>query len=486
GALDGDAVVPQADWRCRGGAAGCSSRGGRQARGGDAPLGVDARDVDVTAGKLKAAIECRTVSHSNYSKFDFQEFIMFRDRLREMFPLVHQKLELEIVNEYSLLYKWKGADENLAPGLFMAHIDVVPIEEGTEDDWKHPPFSGISAEGYVWGRGAMDIKVQIITLLESCEKLLEDGFCPLRTIYFAFGHDEETDGSNGAKKIVEKFEAEGVSFEFVIDEGGCVNKGIFASVDKPMAFIGVAEKGYLNIRVDIKGTGGHASTPPRNSSLGLAAKAICRLEKNKMKLRMTDPTAQMIKALGRHMGFASRLIIGNLWLFKRLFIKIFTSSGTTGEALLRTTIAPTMAHGSMEPNVLPQISSFTVNCRILQGETYKDVIRHIEKACRGMDFQINVLRHEEPSKASPRDSWFFQKAAGAVIGLYGDVAVIPYLMVAGTDSIKYQGLCDNILRFSPYLINMDDIKRIHGTDERISLKNIERSVAYYIALFREL
>ncbi|MBN2557691.1 MAG: M20/M25/M40 family metallo-hydrolase [Clostridia bacterium] len=452
----------------------------------EAPDIIYMNNAEATAYKLKAAINCRTISYSNYERFDFHEFIIFRDRLRDMFPLVHEKLELEIVNEYSLLYKWKGTDENLSPGLFMAHIDVVPVEEGTEGDWKHPPFSGISAEGFVWGRGAMDIKVQLITLLESCEKLLEEGFSPKRTIYFAFGHDEETDGSNGAKKIVEKFEAEGVCFEFVMDEGGCVNKGIFASVDKPLAFIGVAEKGYLNIRVDIKGTGGHASTPPRNSSLGLAAKAICRLEKDKMKLRMTAPAEQMIKALGRQMGFKSRLIIANFWLFKKLFLKIFTSSGTTGEALLRTTIAPTMARGSMEPNVLPQTSSFTVNCRILQGETCEDVIRHIEKACRGMEYEIHVLRHEAPSTVSPSDSFFFKKAAGAVAGLYGDAAVIPYLMVAGTDSIKFQGLCKNIIKFSPYMINMDDMKRIHGTDERISIENIGRCVAYYMALFREL
>lgn len=443
-------------------------------------------DIRQTAAKLSQAIKCKTISYSDYSKFDFSEFEKFKETLNLNFPGVHKKMKLEIINGYSLLYKWEGSDASLKPGLFMAHIDVVPIEKGTESDWNYPPFSGENANGFIWGRGAMDIKIQIVTMLEACEILISAGFKPHRTLYFAFGHDEETDGSNGARQIVEKLKSENVTLEFVNDEGGCINNGIFESVKKPMAFIGIAEKGYLNLKIEIKGIGGHASTPPKNSSLGLAAKAICRLEKKKMKIRLTKPAAIMINSLGRHMGIASRIIIANFWLFKLIFIKIFTTSGTTGEALLRTTIAPTMAEGSMEPNVLPQMSSFTVNCRILQGETYEDVINHVKNACRGMEYEIKVLRHEEPSALSPTDSDIFIKMAGAVRGIGEDIAIIPYLMVAGTDSIKYESLCSNIIRFTPYSIDMQDMKKIHGTNERISLENIEKCVRFYHALFSDL
>lgn len=443
-------------------------------------------DIEKVLVKLSKAIKCKTISYSDYSKFDFSEFTKFKENLINDFPLVHKAMSLEYINEYSVLFKWEGSEANLNPGLFMAHIDVVPIEIGTEKDWTYQPFSGEITEGFVWGRGAMDIKVQLITMLEACEILISEGYNPKRTLYFAFGHDEETDGSNGARKIVNKLKSENIKLEFVNDEGGCINNGIFSSVKKPMAFIGVAEKGYLNLRVEIKGTGGHASTPPKNSSLGLAAKVICRLEKKKMRIRLTEPTALMINSLGRHMEWKSRFIIANFWLFKNLFIKIFTSSGTTGEALLRTTIAPTMAEGSMEPNVLPQMSSFTVNCRILQGETYKDVIKHIEKACRGIDFKIQILRHEEPSALSSKESEIFMKMAGSVRGLDENIAIIPYLMVAGTDSIKYEGLCKNILRFTPYSIEIQDMKKIHGTNERISIDNVKNCVRFYHALFSDL
>lgn len=444
--------------------------------------------VDISSGadKLSQAIKCKTISHSDYSKFDFSEFEKFKEMLYLNFPAVHKKMKLEIINGYSLLYKWEGSEKELNPGLFMAHIDVVPIENGTESDWSYPPFSGEIAEGFIWGRGTMDIKIQIITMLEACEKLISDGFVPARTLYFAFGHDEETDGSNGARQIVNKLQKENITLEFVNDEGGCINSGIFSSVKKPMAFIGIAEKGYLNLQVEIKGMGGHASTPPKNSSLGLAAQVICRLEKKKMKLRLTKPTALMINSLGRHMGISSRVIIANFWLFKLLFVKIFSTPGTTGEALLRTTIAPTMAKGSMEPNVLPQMSSFTVNCRILQGDTHQDVIKHIENACRGMNYEIKILRHEEPSALSSTESDIFRKMAGAVRGLDENIAIIPYLMVAGTDSIKYESICKNILRFTPYSIEMQDMKKIHGTNERISLINIENCIKFYHALFSHL
>jgi carboxypeptidase PM20D1 len=444
---------------------------------------VNAQDV---ALKLSEVIKLKTISHSNYSEFNFEEFEKFKDRLKVQFPLVHSVMELETVNGYSLVYKWNGSDKNMMPGLFMAHIDVVPIEEGTEGNWTHDAFSGAIVDGYVWGRGTMDIKLQIITMLEAGEKLIEKGFQPKRTIYFAFGHDEETDGSNGARMIVDMFIKRDIKFEFVMDEGGCINKGSFPGVKKPVAFMGVGEKGYLNVRVDIKGVGGHASTPPANSSLGLAAKAICRLEKKKMKLKLVVPVKNMIESLSRHMSLGGKILLANLWLFKPVFTGIFSKAGTTGEALLRTTIAPTMALGSMEPNVLPQVSSFTVNCRILQTDASSDVIKHIAGACKGMDFTTTILRHEEPSVISSCENEFFKLAAGAVRGLSEEIAIVPYLMVAGTDSIKFQEITNDTIRFTPFTIDASDMKRIHGTDERISIENIGDCVRYYCALFKVL
>ena len=243
--------------------------------------------------KLSKAIQIKTISHSDPGKINYDEFIKFRKMLKQQFPKVHSILKLEVVNNYSLLYKWEGYDQKLKPGLFMAHIDVVPIETGTEPEWVHPPFSGKIADGFLWGRGSMDIKIQLITMLEACENLIEKGVRPERTLYFAFGHDEETNGKNGALKIVEKLKSENIELLFVNDEGGCINRGNLKSIKSPVAFIGIAEKGFLNLQIKIMGKGGHSSTPPEHSTLGIAARAICKLENKKMKVRFTDITKKI-------------------------------------------------------------------------------------------------------------------------------------------------------------------------------------------------
>ena len=99
----------------------------------------------------------------------------------------------------------------------MAHIDVVPVEEGTEQDWHYPPFSGALADGFVWGRGTMDIKNQLISVLEAVEYLLAEGFTPARDFYLAFGHDEEMRGEEGAVKLSALLQSRGISFEYILD-----------------------------------------------------------------------------------------------------------------------------------------------------------------------------------------------------------------------------------------------------------------------------
>ena len=178
-------------------------------------------DIDPACEHLARAIRCRTISSSE-GDMDMAPFLELHRELEEMYPLVHKHLTREVVNEGSLLYHWKGADPAAKPVLFMGHIDVVPVEAGTESDWTHDAFSGVIEDGYVWGRGAMDIKVQVITVLDAVERLLGEGFAPRTDIYLAFGHDEEPGGREGAAKVAELLRERGVRFEFLMDEGGVI------------------------------------------------------------------------------------------------------------------------------------------------------------------------------------------------------------------------------------------------------------------------
>ena len=313
---------------------------------------------------------------------DGKAFLGLHAYLEKMYPLLHKTLERETVNEYSLLYRWKGSGSNKKPFLMMAHMDVVPVEEATAGDWPHEAFSGDIADGYVWGRGAIDMKGQVACIFESVEHLLREGFAPKRDVYIAIGHDEESMGRFGAISIVERLKEKGVRLDYVIDEGGVVMDGKMLGINAMVATIGVCEKGYADIRLTAKSAGGHASRPPKETAVGTLAKAIVAIEKHQMKSSLNGPLRAMLAAVGGYMKFPLNVIASNLFITKPLLLKGL-AAGSTGAAMVRTTAAPTMLRGSSAPNVLADRAEAVVNFRIAPGETVDDVLAHVRKVTRG-------------------------------------------------------------------------------------------------------
>jgi Acetylornithine deacetylase/Succinyl-diaminopimelate desuccinylase and related deacylases len=436
------------------------------------------------AEKLSESIKVKTISNKDSSVTDWSEFTKLLGLLEKLFPMVYQKLEVHIINGYSLVYCWKGRSKEKKPVLFTSHTDVVPVEMGTENDWEYGAFSGDMANGSVWGRGTLDIKIQVISILEAAERLLRDGFLPERDIYFAFGHDEEVGGLDGALKIVEYFKENGINFEYMIDEGGCVSEGIIGDVKVPIALIGVGEKGYADIKLTVSGEGGHSSTPPANSALGLLAQVICRIEKEQPRPRLINPVRDFLMAITPKMGWLNRLILNNLWLFKPIFMSVFTKT-KTGNALLRTTTAVTMAQASNAPNVLPQRATAVANFRLLQGESGEDLLKHIRKVCRGIPIELEALTLDEPSIISPSNSVGYKTIEKEIKKLYADAVIAPYIVLGGTDARKYEPVCSNIYRFSPYKIHNRELDKMHGTNESISFENIERCITFFYDIMKE-
>ena len=438
-------------------------------------------DVQRAGENLSKVIQCKTVSTSGSLNTDWDELKKLHGVLEESYPLVHSNLEKEVIYGYSLLYRWKGKNSSKKPILLLGHTDVVPIEAGTEKDWTYPPFRGDIAEGYVWGRGALDIKIQVIAVLEAVETLLNKGYTPEQDIYLAFGHDEEVGGRDGALKIANLLKARGISFEYVLDEGGCVTEDGLKGIDSPIAVIGTCEKGYANIRLTAEDGGGHASMPPKNTALGMISDAVVKLERNQMKTKISQPVRDMFSYIGPEMKGINKVILANLWIFEPMFKKIF-SGNPTGNALLRTTTAATMAQGSTEPNVLPQRASATFNFRIAPGETGEDLLHHIKTTINNPSIKIEALRLEDPSKVSSVDTDPFRLLEKTIYQIFPDALVSPYLVMAGTDARKYEEVCENIYRFSPYMISKKELAKVHATDERISLENIEKCVQFFITL----
>jgi len=441
-------------------------------------LALDERQL---AERFAGSLRIRTISDDRSLEERGPYFLAFHDYLAATFPLAHAALTREVVDEYSLLYTWPGMNASLPPVVLMGHFDVVPVDEATDERWTHPPFAGVVAEGNVWGRGALDNKVNVVGLLEAVETLVAAGFAPERTIYFAFGHDEEI-GGGGAAAIARTLESRGVNPLYVLDEGGAVIGGLVRSLPEPVAYVGIAEKGTLSLELTVESSGGHSSMPPRETAIGTLSRAIGRLEGHPFPLTLTNVPRSMLLRLGPALPFEQRLVIANLWLFEPLVVRRL-GADVSGAPMLRTTTAPTMLRAGTKDNVLPVRATAVVNFRILPGD---DVASVTERARRTIDdarVSIRALADaRDPSPIADPSSPAFAALEKTVHEIFPGVLVTPYLVVGSTDAHYYAHLSSSVFRFSPVRLESSDVGRLHGTDERVSVESYADAVRFYVRL----
>jgi carboxypeptidase PM20D1 len=442
-------------------------------------------DREKVAEILAAAVRCPTISHQDPARFDPRPFAELRAVLERSFPRLHSTLRRETVSEHGLLYTWTGSELSLRPVLLMGHLDVVPVEPGTEGHWTHPPFSGAIADGFVWGRGTLDTKGSVVAILEAVEALLAEGFRPRRTVYLAFGHDEEVSGRWGAKAIAEILSSRGVKLEWVLDEGGAIlARGALPGVAAPIALVGVAEKGYLTLHLTAEGPGGHSAMPPPDSSVPRLARAIQRLTNSPFPPQLREPTRGFLLAAARRMPFARRLLLANLWLTRPLVAWGMTRDPTTA-ALVRTTTAVTILQAGTKDNVVPQTASATVNLRLLPGETVDTALARVRRAVGPRVRVAPASPGWNPSPVSPTTTDAYRALSRVIQGLFPDSVVAPSLVVGATDSRYYTPIAANTFRFVPISLTREDMSRIHGTNERISIEALATGVGFYVQLIRE-
>jgi carboxypeptidase PM20D1 len=450
-----------------------------------APLDGSGFDKQALAERLSKAIQFKTISHMRPEDNDPQVFLDFHTYLKASFPALHQELSLEVVNELSLLYFWKGSDSSLKPMLIMSHQDVVPIDSETLDRWSHAPFGGEISDGIIWGRGAVDIKSGVLGSMEAVENLIKRGFKPKRSLYLAFGHDEEVGGVKGAKKIATLLKDRDIELEFVLDEGGSiVGGGIIPGVENPIALVGIAEKGYVSLKMTIKAVGGHSSMPPKHSALGIIAQALVDLENRPFPANL-DYSKIMFDNIGPAMTGVKRVVFANMWLTQPIIESILSGSKTTN-ASIRTTTAVTMAKGSSKDNILPSEASAVVNFRIMPGETVKSVTEYVATIINNPSIVITPLKGfgNNPSSVSVSDNQNFELIKNSIyrVTQNKDLIVTPYLVVASTDAKHYSGLSDSIYRFAFNRLEPNTLDRVHGINEQIKVDDYVDVVRF----FREL
>jgi carboxypeptidase PM20D1 len=442
-------------------------------------LAVDqARVVETMA----AAVRAKTVSGLLDPAGTAAAFDALHGLLKVRYPRVHDALEREVVGGHTLLFTWKGSDPQLAPVALLAHQDVVPIAPGTETLWKRPPFAGVVEDGFVWGRGTLDDKSNLVTQLEAVEMLLEAGVKPRRTVYFVFGHDEEVGGRNGAAKIVELLGQRGVKLAWVLDEGLAITEGVMPGVAQPVALVGLAEKGSVSLKLVATAPPGHSSMPPGpgGSAVGMLSAALARLDRQPLPGGIRGAAAEMFEAVAPEMPFGQRLVLTNLWLTRPL-VEQMLAKGAATNAMMRTTTALTMLNAGIKENVLPGRAEAVVNFRILPGETTDSVLAAVERIVDDERIEVSPLPGTgfNPSKLSSSRSPAFLLIERTVREVFPDAIVAPGLMLAGSDARHFDGITDQSFRFMPIRFNSADLQRPHGTDERIAVDQLADMVRFY-------
>ena len=431
------------------------------------------------AESLSEMIRFKTVSspESNAPAY-FSALLRMRDYIKSRYPNVHERMERETVAEYSLVYRWAGRNEGLNPILFCAHMDVVPAE----GEWKHEPFSGDVSGNHVHGRGTLDCKNILVCLMEAAEALIGEGFIPERDIYFAFGHDEETGGENGAKNIARLFAGRGITFDMVLDEGGAVQRG-YMGVKKPVASVAVTEKGFLTLKLTAHSAGGHSSTPPRHSAIGVISEAVCRVEYKQRKAKLLPVVEEQLLRLVSYMPSRMRLMTANLWCFKRRILKKMANE-SHNNALIRTTVASTMTRAGSAPNVLPQKAEVILNLRPIHGDSCVKLTEFVSDLVKGLGVEVEVMRGDDASKISSYSSKEFKMLESAISDSFGDVVVIPAVMIGGTDARKYEELCENVYRFCPFVMTAADSAKIHAANESVRIDYLGVAAEFYKNIFK--
>ncbi len=414
----------------------------------------------------------------------YPEFLRFERLLRDEFPRAAGELAWEKLGDLALLATWRGA-EQAGPGLLLyAHYDVVP--PGDPSLWSRDPFSGEVSEGFIWGRGTLDDKCALFGIMEAVESLLAEDFHPGRTVYLAFGGDEELEGPRGAGMIVETLARRGTRLSCVLDEGSVVSDGILSFVPKPVALIGVAEKGYANVGIAVKGKAGHSSMPGKGTAAGALAAVVAALERKPFPARLTGTTKKFFRAIAPHARGARGLVLRFLEPLWPLVKGILTKDPAT-DALLRTTQAVTVLRAGERKNVLPAEARAIVNLRLLPGDASESVLRRIRGIALknlkpGFTLEAGFLSGTDVSEAvheSRPDPDTGLALEESIRETFPGAVIAPFLVTATTDSRKFTSLARCIVRFLPVVLSARDVARIHGADEGISVENYERAIRFY-------
>ncbi|XP_078144394.1 N-fatty-acyl-amino acid synthase/hydrolase PM20D1.2-like isoform X3 [Centroberyx gerrardi] len=417
---------------------------------------INQRQREELLANFKEAIRIPTVS-STQTEFNTTALLEFHKLLRKAFPTVFSSslVHHDLVADYSHLFWVRGSQPALLPYMLLAHIDVVPASES--DGWEAPPFSAKEMDGFIYGRGTIDDKQSVMI-----------------------------SGFKGAMNIVRVLKQRGVQLAFVLDEGLAVLDGVISGLEGPAALIGISEKGQATVKLSVSMVPSHSSMPPSESSIGILAAAVKRLEENPMpRLFGHGPERGTFEHLAHKFKLPMKFIMSNLWLFSPLLGRVMERRPDTN-AFVRTTTAVTMFNAGVKVNIIPSLAESYVNLRIHSAQSLQEVLDLVQSTVGDQRVKMELVDGFDPLPVSSYDdkAFGFQIIKKTVLDLFPGVTVAPGICIGNTDSRHFKELTNDTYRFAPTWFKPGDAQRFHGINERISKKNYEELVVFYFNLIQ--
>ncbi len=428
--------------------------------------------------RLQTVLRLQTMSGADMSAGG--PFARFRALLPQMYPAIWRDGEV-VTNGHSVLVRVPGTGAD-APVGFVGHYDVVP--PGAQR-WTHGPFDGDIADGEIWGRGAMDDKGRLLAVLEAVEWMLDKGDRPRRDLYLLIDHDEESAGT-GARDLGAQLSARSVRLAALFDEGEGIIEDAIPGVVAPIAMIGIAEKGYVDVLLSVHETAGHSSTPPRSPATVRLARAVTRVHRARRPPRLTAAVRGLLVAVEAHSSPRQRLFYRLARLMPAVGARILHTHVPELAPALETTFAVTQLTGSEARNTLASVARATVNVRPLPGDDIAAVRRRVVAAIGDPEVIVELDHACEASEVSPAAGAVWEAMTTALAASHPDALPVPFVLPGATDSRHLADRADVIYRFMPLRVRPDQRGGLHGPNERITIVEWERTIAFYRGLIARL
>lgn len=351
--------------------------------------------------------------------------------------------------------------------LLYNHMDVVEVDRA---NWTCDPFGGEIRDGYVWGRGAIDMKGKGIMQLLALDLLKKNQPKRKRDVIFLAAADEEKGGEFGAQWMIQNHWPE-VEAEFNWDEGGFGLKDLFGP--KPVFTVAVAEKKALWVKLIAHGKPGHGGMPHDDNAANILLRALQRVLKLNAKYELNPVAKEMFRKVAAMMPFPKSFLLKNLGnpLFFKLALPALRGNGTIA-AMLRDTVSITVLKAGAKENVIPETAEATLDIRLLPDHTTADFLDSLKRLIGDERVEIEVIQAPVEGKTSETGSEFYQVLSQVLDELVPGSITAPMLTPGGTDSCHFRGRGVNCYGLFPSIIDPGEIKRFHGNDERISIENL--------------